>query len=110
MPCDVIAAAARELRRNAISSLAASGTLDSELMPAANVTKDCISDGRGPTRSTPDVVRICVMTTIPSSASPLATSSETMSESGRMTLASMALLIPSRSSRLSRYAPLPTLR
>ena len=56
------------------------------------------------------MVRICVMTTIPSSTSPLATSSETISESGRMTLASMALLIPSRSSRPSRYTPLPTLR
>jgi hypothetical protein len=37
MPCEVMTAAARELWRNAISSLAASGALDFELMPAANV-------------------------------------------------------------------------
>ena len=51
--------------RNLINSCAAPGTLDCELIPAVNVTWDCISGGRGPTRSTPGVVRICVKRPLP---------------------------------------------
>ena len=59
--------------RNLIKSLAASGALELALIPAANATYDCISGGSGPTSSTPGVVRIWVITTMPSGTSPLAT-------------------------------------
>jgi len=51
----------------------AAGALDLALMAPPKVVVILISDGSGPDQLHPVVVRICAMTTIPSSTSPLDT-------------------------------------
>ena len=71
---------------------------------------DWTSGGSGPARATPGVVKICVMTTTPSSTSPFATSSATTSVSGRTVFGASAVEMPRRSTRASMCRPLPTRR
>jgi hypothetical protein len=50
-----------------MSCVAPLGALEFTLTPAVNVRCDCTSAGSGPTNATPGVVRIWVITTMPSS-------------------------------------------
>jgi len=81
MPCDVMTGIATGPVRNFSNARATSGARELLETAPANVMYDWISGGSGPTSCTPGVVKICVMTTMPISTSPLATSSDTISVS-----------------------------